>query len=128
MSYDAFELQYKHLMLYKMSRNAISELVKILLFAIRHPAWENRSCVTNLPGIFRIAICYRSPTIDSFRRSSRLSCIVFVGAIGLATMLLRARIFLDPRQCVTGQFSTTSPRRPDWFIRRKTFCKPNLFS
>lgn len=42
-------------------------------FAVYHFARGNRSFVTNLPGIFRIAICYRSPTIDSFRRVSFIS-------------------------------------------------------
>lgn len=94
----------------KHSHDAIHDLIKISRLAVRHPAWENCLHATNLPGIFRI--CYRSPTIDSFRRTSRLSCIVFVGAIGPATMLLRAQIFLDPRRCVTAG-STSSPRRLD---------------
>jgi len=46
----------------------------------------------------------------------RLSCIVFVGAIELATMLLRARIFLDPHRCITAD-STSSSRQFHWFIR-----------
>lgn len=87
-------------------------------------------CYTNLPGIFRIAICYRSPTIDSFRRSSRLSCIVFVGAaIGPTTMLLRARIFLDSTPMCYGRFHILSAAtRLIYPADQGAFCKRNPFS
>lgn len=79
---------------------------------------------SNLSGIFGITICYRSPTIDSFRRSSRLSCIVF--RCDWAGDDAFTRIFLDPRRCVTAGSNILSASRLIYPTDQEAGCKLSL--